>query len=303
MTGNNRTDPEADWQLRVPPYADGVRVPARAGSEWETAPLPSVASVRSAESTDAEQRGRRRALLAVGGGRRRPWAAGAMALVALAAAAAVSVQLVALTTPTAVQSGGTPVAVFGDPSPGPDGSQPAVPTSGPTAPVPAAPVSAAPTPAAPTPAAPTPAAPTQPVSMPPVSQPPPAITAAPVPAAVLVEPASGRCLDVTTGGNEVGIWSCDGRASQQWALTAAAELSTEGGTLCLAPAEDPAQPGTRLVANSCTGADNQKWHVRPDGGLVSAEFGLCLDVLNGYTDNGAPLQLWTCDSQPSAVSR
>ncbi|WP_280670003.1 MULTISPECIES: RICIN domain-containing protein [unclassified Kitasatospora] len=135
---------------------------------------------------------------------------------------------------------------------------------------------------------------TQPAGSMPGSQPPPtAVDAQPVPA-VLLDSASGHCLNVNSADNSVGIWSCDGRPSQQWVATATAELRTEGTGLCLSPTSDTVHPGTRVMVRSCTGSESQKWTAQSDGSLVNTASGLCLDVLNGYTNNGAPLQLWTC---------
>ncbi|MGW3045401.1 ricin-type beta-trefoil lectin domain protein [Kitasatospora sp. NPDC001159] len=119
-------------------------------------------------------------------------------------------------------------------------------------------------------------------------------SAPPVAAAqVLVDAASGNCLTAGPDGS-LQIWTCDGRATQQWTRTAADELRTANSTLCLAPVKDSGQDGTRVMAGLCTGSDSQKWTVRPDGNLANARSGLCLDVLDGYRANGTPLQLWTC---------
>ncbi|MBV6702802.1 ricin-type beta-trefoil lectin domain protein [Kitasatospora aureofaciens] len=214
-------------------------------------------------------------------------------------------QISGLTAP-AGSGDGTAVAIPGGPvgqndfslspfaSPSPSGApspQPVGSTPGSVAPAPAG---TTPSPAVPAPAGTTPGS----VASAPVGT----IRSTPpvVPAAqVLVDAASGNCLTAGPDGS-LQIWTCDGRATQQWTRTAADELRTANSTLCLAPAQDFGQDGTRVMAILCTGSDSQKWTVRPDGNLANARSGLCLDVLDGYRANGTPLQLWTC---PGPASR
>ncbi|WP_280700200.1 RICIN domain-containing protein [Kitasatospora sp. GP82] len=208
---------------------------------------------------------------------------------ALIAAAVVSVQLVALTAPATTGPGGTAIAMSDAPTPETDFTLPAAMASFAASPPPVAPSA----PASPSAATPSSVPSTQPADSTPISQPAPTATYTHSVPAVLVDPGSGHCLNVNTADNSVGIWSCDGRPSQQWIATATAELRTQGTGLCLAPASD-AHPGTRVMVRSCTGSESQKWTAQSDGSLINTPSGLCLDVLNGYRNNGAPLQLWTC---------
>ncbi|WP_280724205.1 ricin-type beta-trefoil lectin domain protein [Kitasatospora sp. MAA4] len=214
-----------------------------------------------------------------------------MAAVALIAAAAVSVQLVALTAPTTTEPGGTAIAVSDAPSPDASYTLPATATPPAASTPPDASTASATAPAA-TPSAVTA---TQSTHNPPVSSRPSPmpIDAQPVPA-VLVDPASGRCLNVDTADSSVGLRSCDGRPTQQWVATAHAELRTQDTGLCLAPSSDAVQPGTRVMVRSCTGSASQQWTAQSGGSLFNPSSGLCLDVLSGYTNSTAPLQLWTC---------
>jgi hypothetical protein len=45
---------------------------------------------------------------------------------------------------------------------------------------------------------------------------------------------------------------------------------------------------------SCNGGQNQQWSHQPDGTLVSAQSGRCLDDPNGSTAAGVQLQIWDC---------
>lgn len=291
----------------IRPYMADRRASGEAASEVETTVLAFDAAFPTAgptgeeggegeeerEEERADSRGggnRRRISLTGPGALRAPWPAIGMSAVALIAAAVVSAQLVALTTPADTGPSGMAIALSDAPSP-------AVSFTLPASALPSAPTASASPPAA-TPSAvpstPSGVSPTQPAGGMPVGPPSPTATyAQPVPA-VLVDPASGHCLNVDTADNSVGIWTCDGRPTQQWVATTTAEVRSQGTGLCLAPASDTVQPGTRVMVRSCTGSDSQKWAAQPDGSLLNTSSGLCLDVLNGYMTNGAPLQLWTC---------
>ena len=73
----------------------------------------------------------------------------------------------------------------------------------------------------------------------------------------LVNPTSGRCLDVVDGATENGsrlqFWDCNGSAQQQW-------------------------------------SDRDLL-----GRFVNGKSGRCLDVPNGSADPGTPLQIWDCN--------
>src|SRR6266511_506730 len=73
----------------------------------------------------------------------------------------------------------------------------------------------------------------------------------------LVNPISGKCLDVTgnsnANGTQVEIWTC-----------------------------------------KTSGADNQKWTLTSDSTIVGVQSGKCLDIFGNGTANGTVVQLWTC---------
>src|SRR3954451_13542244 len=84
-----------------------------------------------------------------------------------------------------------------------------------------------------------------------------AVTAGP-----LVNPVSGKCLDVA--GTQVDISTCTGGANQAWTSTSATELRvTVGGAVrCLDASGGGTGNGTRLVVATCSGAASQKWNLK-----------------------------------------
>ena len=109
--------------------------------------------------------------------------------------------------------------------------------------------------------------------------------------------ASGRCLDVSGGstaaGSGVVIWGCNGRASQVWTRTAAAELRVHGGSRCLEVAAGAGARSGRAQIAACTGAANQRWSFGADA-TVRAASGLCLDVAGAARTNGTTVQVYAC---------
>ncbi|KOV66844.1 1,4-beta-xylanase [Streptomyces sp. NRRL WC-3618] len=108
---------------------------------------------------------------------------------------------------------------------------------------------------------------------------------------------SGRCLDVpgssTTDGTQVQLWDCHNGTNQQWASTAAGELTVYGNK-CLDAAGTGA--GTKVQIYGCWGGDNQKWRLNSDGSIVGVQSGLCLDTAAGGTANGTQIQLSSCSN-------
>lgn len=58
---------------------------------------------------------------------------------------------------------------------------------------------------------------------------------------------------------------------------------------------DGLRNGARVQLWQCAGSDNQKWKL--DGQMFKTANNLCLDLPNGRPFNGAPLQVWACDSK------
>jgi hypothetical protein len=118
----------------------------------------------------------------------------------------------------------------------------------------------------------------------------------------LLNPASGRCLDVpngttTPGAVQLQLYDCNSTAAQSWKLPPG-PVGGPGG-LCVDVANaDPATPGT-LQLWSCNGSDAQRWSAPGDGSLRT--FGKCLDVSGGATANSTPVQLWDCNGTAAQV--
>jgi chitinase len=116
-----------------------------------------------------------------------------------------------------------------------------------------------------------------------------AITASP-----LVNPISGKCLDVA--GTQVDISTCTGGANQAWTSTSASELRvTIGGvTKCLDASGGGTGNGTRLVVNSCSGVSSQKWTMKSNRTITGQPSGKCVDVRGNATADGSIVELWSC---------
>ena len=114
----------------------------------------------------------------------------------------------------------------------------------------------------------------------------------------LVNPQSGRCLDVdgntTNAGTQTLIWDCQGGANQQWTRTAGGELRVYGDR-CLDVAGSGTADGTRVQIWTCNGTGAQHFTFNQDGSIVVPASGKCVDVAGGATANGTKVQLWTCN--------
>jgi hypothetical protein len=53
---------------------------------------------------------------------------------------------------------------------------------------------------------------------------------------------------------------------------------------------------TAAVLWTCDGSAGQRWVPRPDGALVNATSGLCLDATGASSANGTKLILYTCNN-------
>jgi hypothetical protein len=116
----------------------------------------------------------------------------------------------------------------------------------------------------------------------------------------LLNPASGRCLDVPDsntgpGAVQLQLYDCLGTDGQTWKLPPGAV--TGPGGLCVDVAgADPASASAAQLY-TCNGTDAQRWY-EPGDGTVRV-FGKCLDVSSGRTANGTPVQLFDCNGSGS----
>ncbi|MDH6141667.1 alpha-galactosidase [Kitasatospora sp. GP30] len=105
-----------------------------------------------------------------------------------------------------------------------------------------------------------------------------------------------KCADdsnsSTTDGNPVILYTCTGNPNQQWTLPSDGTIRTLGK--CLTASGTSA--GSWATLNGCGTTGGQSWAARPDGTLVNAASGLCLDVYGGGTADATRLDTWTCGS-------
>ena len=117
--------------------------------------------------------------------------------------------------------------------------------------------------------------------------------------AALVNPNSGRCLDVsgasTAAGSFTIIWDCHGGANQQWTRTAAGELRVFG-TSCLDVNGAGTANNTAVIIWPCHGGNNQKWSFRPNGTVLANAAGRCLNLAVGTSTNGTRVQVFDCNA-------
>jgi len=112
----------------------------------------------------------------------------------------------------------------------------------------------------------------------------------------LLNPASGRCLDVPQGNTSPGavqlqLWDCNGSPAQTWRMPPGSVVGPAG--LCVDVANADPASGTALQLFACNHSDAQRWSA--PGDQTIRVFGKCLDVAHGATANGTPVQLWDCN--------
>ncbi|GIM90039.1 poly(ethylene terephthalate) hydrolase family protein [Paractinoplanes toevensis] len=80
----------------------------------------------------------------------------------------------------------------------------------------------------------------------------------------LVNPQSGKCLNVGSDGTAVNLWNCNGAAGQKWTLSGNGNLVNTGSGKCLDAIGQGTGNGTGLQAYACVagGQGNQQWSLR-----------------------------------------
>lgn len=121
------------------------------------------------------------------------------------------------------------------------------------------------------------------------------------PAAVEVQAAKGKCLDVEGGkkdnGTPVQIYTCNGSAAQKWQLygdDAGLHLRNVNSQKCLDVSGNNPADGTKIQIWTCSSSPAQTWEydVRATTGLKNAGTGKCVDFVK--FDNSQNARLWTC---------
>jgi hypothetical protein len=118
----------------------------------------------------------------------------------------------------------------------------------------------------------------------------------------LLNPVSGRCLDVpdgntTPGAVQLQLYDCAGVTAQLWKLPPAAVTGPAG--LCADVANADPASATPVQLSGCNGTDAQRWSAPGDRTL--RVFGKCLDAAAGATANGTRAQLWDCNGTGAQI--
>lgn len=116
---------------------------------------------------------------------------------------------------------------------------------------------------------------------------------------------SGRCLDTAGTGNGVPIqlWDCGGGTRQRWARSGETLVNPATGR-CLDVRNASTANGAAVQLWTCNGGGNQRWVARADGALVNRASGKCLDAAGSANGTrlqlwacdgrgAAPNQQWT----------
>jgi serine protease len=107
---------------------------------------------------------------------------------------------------------------------------------------------------------------------------------------------AGKCVDDfhggVTNGTKVDLYSCNGTASQRWAVVAGGTLRINGKCMDITGARTA--NGTKIEIYTCTGGWNQVWRPLSDKELLNPHSGKCLDDPGYSTTNGTQLDIWTC---------
>ncbi|MFF1543783.1 ricin-type beta-trefoil lectin domain protein, partial [Streptomyces sp. NPDC058291] len=129
-------------------------------------------------------------------------------------------------------------------------------------------------------------------------------TTAPVPGAIIIGKASGRCVDVTDAQNGKGkdgaplqLWDCAGSANQKWIFQSDGTVRALG--LCMDVAWGSKDDGAVIQVANCSGNPAQQWVLSEYGDLVNPQANKCIDAKDNGTGNGTRLQLWTCSGTPN----
>ncbi len=115
----------------------------------------------------------------------------------------------------------------------------------------------------------------------------------------LLNPQSGRCLDVpqgsTANGTDLQIYDCNALWTPVWTLPGSPTGPIVGpGTaaMCVDVDTNTATNGNLVQLWDCTGVPGQQWAMHADGTVRS--FGKCLGVVGNATADGSKIQLWDC---------
>ncbi|WP_327696061.1 RICIN domain-containing protein [Streptomyces sp. NBC_00459] len=122
-----------------------------------------------------------------------------------------------------------------------------------------------------------------------------------------VNPQSGKCLDIASGGKANGtiaqIWDCNWSLAQKFSRATHSDYSSTlvnfNSQRCLDVPGSSTQNGVGLQIWDCNNSAAQSWWINDTGNgqleIMSKNSGLCLDVANSGTANGSRVQQYTCN--------
>jgi hypothetical protein len=104
----------------------------------------------------------------------------------------------------------------------------------------------------------------------------------------------GECLDAngTASGSTAVLWTCDGRAGEQWSLAGFGQLLNPAAGRCLAGSASGVS-GAQVTIADCTAEADQSW-TPPASPVPSGVGGKCLDDTKNASTNGNPVQSSAC---------
>ncbi|MET9398681.1 LamG-like jellyroll fold domain-containing protein [Kitasatospora sp. NPDC002965] len=112
-----------------------------------------------------------------------------------------------------------------------------------------------------------------------------------------------KCMDDFGGavGGFVAVYDCWNGDSQHFTLTADHKIKVRGsGDRCLGIADKPAQWGSKIQIQACSGVDlGQTWVRRFDGALYNPAVDSCLELPGWNTGNGTGIGIWQCTGNPN----
>ncbi|BEJ13973.1 hypothetical protein CspHIS471_0311470 [Cutaneotrichosporon sp. HIS471] len=110
----------------------------------------------------------------------------------------------------------------------------------------------------------------------------------------------GKCVGIAGGklepGTQVRIWDCNATPAQRFRVSRGnGQIMVPNTLLCLEAVEE--QNGGHVTIGYCDRSLRQVWWYTDDNRIAMAGRGLCLDLPNGQTWNGNPLQVWSCGAR------
>jgi hypothetical protein len=123
------------------------------------------------------------------------------------------------------------------------------------------------------------------------------IGSVPGPSGAIVNPETGKCLDVDTNtaanGNRAQLWTCGSASGQVWSVNDDGTIRAFGR--CLDVDGQGTENATPVQLWECNGSGAQEWVPQADGSLLNPQSGRCLDVPQGGTADGTRLEIYDCN--------